>query len=107
MSQACPLSLCAHRRRLTACLALVAIGCMSTAITAQEAPVAAGSLSSLFESRLLDASIPDPASIIGHPIGATAVRYEPLVRYLRALAEASDRVTMHPYADSHEKRTLY
>ncbi|MEE8153905.1 MAG: hypothetical protein V3T53_02975, partial [Phycisphaerales bacterium] len=80
---------------------------MSTAITAQEAPVAAGSLSALFESGPLDASIPDPASVIGHPIGATAVRYEPLVRYLRALAEASDRVTMHRYADSHEKRTLY
>ncbi len=107
MSQACPLSFRAHRRRLTACWALVATGCMSIAITAQEAPVAAGSLSALFESRLLDASIPDPASIIGHPIGATAVRYEPLVRYLRALAEASDRVMMHPYADSHEKRTLY
>ena len=40
----------------------------------------------------LDPAVPSPDSIIGHAVGDDAVRYEPLVRYLRALAEASDRI---------------
>jgi hypothetical protein len=55
----------------------------------------------------LDPGIPTPQSVIGHTVGRAAVRYERLVRYLRALAEASDLVTLTPYAESHEGRTLY
>ena len=55
----------------------------------------------------LDATVPAPADYIGHPVGEHAVRYEPLVRYLNALADASPLVTLTPYAESHEGRTLY
>jgi len=59
------------------------------------------------DSGTLDPEIPTPESVIGHAVGATAVRYDPLVKYLHALAEASDLVTLTPYARSHEGRTLY
>lgn len=54
----------------------------------------------------LDPAIPVPESIIGHEVGADAVRYVPLMRYLDALAEASPLVTVTPYAKTHEGRDL-
>ncbi|MHC5023189.1 MAG: M14 family metallopeptidase [Planctomycetota bacterium] len=55
----------------------------------------------------LDPGIPTPASIIGHEVGAQAVRYDALVRYLRLLAEESPNVSMTPYGETHEGRALY
>jgi hypothetical protein len=55
----------------------------------------------------LDPAIPSPPSVIGHPVGERAVGYPALVRYLQTLAEASPAVTLTPYAQSHEGRTLY
>ncbi len=55
----------------------------------------------------LDPAIPAPASIIGHPIGEGAVRYEALVRYLEALDKSSDLVTLTRYGATHEGRALY
>lgn len=55
----------------------------------------------------LDRNIPSPDSVIGHVIGDGAVRYDPAVRYLHALSDASKFVTLTPYAESHEGRKLY
>ena len=55
----------------------------------------------------LDQAVPTPETIIGHAMGDGAVRYQPLVRYLDALADASPLVSLTPYAESHEGRTLY
>ncbi|MFQ5490825.1 MAG: M14 metallopeptidase family protein [Phycisphaerae bacterium] len=55
----------------------------------------------------VDAGVPTPESIVGHAVGATAVRYDDLVRYLHTLADASPRVTLHPHGQTHEGRTLY
>lgn len=55
----------------------------------------------------LDPAVPVPQTVIGHAVGDGAVRYESLIRYLTALADASPLVTMTPYAQSHEGRTLY
>ncbi|MHC4734913.1 MAG: M14 family zinc carboxypeptidase, partial [Planctomycetota bacterium] len=49
---------------------------------------------------------PTPFSIIGHEVGEKAVRYDPLMRYLEALAASSDRITMNPYGKTHEDRTM-
>ena len=51
--------------------------------------------------------VPTPESIVGHAIGAKAVRYGTLAGYLYALAQASDRVTLTSYGQSHEGRRLY
>ena len=55
----------------------------------------------------LDPDVPAPAGVIGHEIGAAAVRYDALVRYLHALDDASDLVTLTPYAETHEGRRLH
>ncbi|MHC4508032.1 MAG: M14 family metallopeptidase [Planctomycetota bacterium] len=54
-----------------------------------------------------DPAIPSPESIIGHGVAEKAVRYRAFVRYLQALAEASERVTFSTYGRTHEGRTLY
>jgi hypothetical protein len=59
------------------------------------------------QDKALDPSVPTPESVIGHATGDGAVRYEPMVRYLRALSDASPLVTLTRYAESHEGRTLY
>ncbi len=58
------------------------------------------------DARSLDPAIPAPAAALGHPVGDTAVRYETMWHYLEDLAEASNAVTLAPYAQSHEGRTL-
>ncbi|MHC4559241.1 MAG: M14 family metallopeptidase [Planctomycetota bacterium] len=55
----------------------------------------------------LNPAIPTPESIIGHAVAAKAVRYDALIRYLRALSEASQQVTLTSYGQSHEGRALY
>jgi len=52
-------------------------------------------------------AIPAPESIIGHAVAEKAVRYPALIRYLQALAKASDQVTLTAYGQTHEGRTLY
>ena len=60
-----------------------------------------------FPENDLDPGIPAPGAVIGHEIGAAAVRYEAMVRYLHALDDASDLVTLRSYARTHEGRELY
>ncbi len=55
----------------------------------------------------LDPDVPAPAGVIGHEIGAAAVRYDAMVRYLHALDDASEFVTLTPYAETHEGRRLH
>ncbi|MFH1715808.1 MAG: M14 family metallopeptidase, partial [Planctomycetota bacterium] len=54
-----------------------------------------------------DRAIPSPESVIGHGVAERPVRYPALVRYLQALAESSDRVTITSYGRTHEGRELY
>ncbi len=64
-------------------------------------------LAGFIESTDSDPAIPSPESSIGHAVGEKAVRYHTLERYLKALVEASDRITMTVYGQSHENRPLY
>lgn len=59
------------------------------------------------ESADYDPAIPSPESIISHEVGARAVRYNVLVRYLHVLAESSDRVYLTKFGQTHEGRDLY
>lgn len=91
------------------------IGC--TTVSAQPAPrsTAAATIEPLnlrpdFEyfGRLdLDPAIPAPASSLGHEIGDRFTRHADVVAYLRAVAAASDRVTMHDYGRTFEGRSLH
>ena len=84
--------------------AIPAAGLLCRGVNAQETPDA---FTTWVRALDPDPAIPTPESVIGHAVGATAVRYDRLTAYLRALAEASDAVTLTPYARSHEDRTLY
>lgn len=53
-----------------------------------------------------DASVPTPEEVIGMVPGEWHVRHDQLVRYMRVLADASDRVTLTEYGKSYEGRPL-
>ena len=53
-----------------------------------------------------DETIPTPEEVIGMVPGEWHVRHDQLVQYMKALAEASDRVTLTEYGQSYENRTL-
>jgi len=106
--------------KLTVFFTMLAAGCASSPVTAQPAraldanhgfrpvqgPARAEAPYSMGRGTV-DPSVPTPESVIGYAIGDGAVHYDAMVRYLHALVEASPRVTLTPYAKSHEDRTLY
>lgn len=53
-----------------------------------------------------DASIPKPAEYLGFEVGSWHLRHDLMIRYLDALALASDRVSITHYGRSHELRPL-
>ena len=71
------------------------------------APLSGEAVVPFVEAADYDAAIPSPESIIGHAVAEKAVRYSALVRYLEALAQASERVTLSTYGQTHEGRPLY
>lgn len=50
--------------------------------------------------------VPTPAEVVGHQVGEWHITHDKLVNYMKALAEASDRVTIHEYARTYENRPL-
>lgn len=53
-----------------------------------------------------DAKVPKPADVLGFEVGAWHVRHDLLVAYMRAVAEASDRVELQVIGYTHEHRPL-
>ncbi|MBT1451439.1 peptidase M14 [Glaciecola sp. XM2] len=53
-----------------------------------------------------DPAIPKPEAVLGYPVGTWHVRHDQLVAYMKALAEASDRVTFEVTGYTHEQRPL-
>lgn len=53
-----------------------------------------------------DSSIPTPKDVLGLVPGQWHVRHDQLVRYMRVLAEASDRITLHEFGKTYEDRPL-
>ena len=53
-----------------------------------------------------DAKIPTPKSVLGYEVGEWHVSHDQLLMYMKALANASDRVIWQEYARSHENRPL-
>lgn len=54
-----------------------------------------------------DNAIPSPADFLGYEPGTQFTIYADVVAYIKALAEASDRVTLHEYGHTHEGRKLH
>lgn len=53
-----------------------------------------------------DSSIPTPEDVLGMVPGEWHVSHHQLVIYMEALAEASDRITMHKFGETYEDRPL-
>ncbi len=53
-----------------------------------------------------DESIPTPEEVVGHQVGEWHITHDKLVYYMRAVAEASDRVTYNEFAYTYENRPL-
>ncbi len=53
-----------------------------------------------------DPKVPTPESVLGYQVGDWHVRHDQLVSYYKALAKASDRVTLKTIGHSHEQREL-
>ncbi len=51
-------------------------------------------------------NIPTPKSILGHEVGEFHVSHDNLVRYMRAIDAASDRITLEVIGYTHERRPL-
>lgn len=71
------------------------------------APAAAAPLSYyLPEGTVYDEAIPTPEQVIGHEVGEWHITHDRLVQYMRALADASDRVMWQETGRTHEGRPL-
>lgn len=53
-----------------------------------------------------DESIPTPEEVLGNVPGEWHVRHDQLLQYMHAVAEASDRVTLHQFGETYEDRDL-
>ena len=51
--------------------------------------------------------VPSPADFLGYELGTRFTFYADVVRYIEALADASDRVTLHAYGETYEGRPLH
>jgi len=54
----------------------------------------------------LDPAVPAPQEVFGHAIGERFTRHDQIIDYVRAVADASDRVTIEQYGWSHQRRPL-
>jgi len=95
--------------RLARIAALLCLGA-STALAADtgaEAPVNTPvSYERLFPGERFDPAIPTQESVLGVAPGARPIRHDELMRYVQAVAAASKRVKVMPYAKSWEGRDL-
>ena len=80
---------------------LVTLLALWTSLAAQAVP-----LEFYLGKTQMDASIPTPESVLGYQVGDWHVRHDQLVRYFKALAASSDRVTLEIIGRSHENREL-
>ncbi len=63
-------------------------------------------LAGLFPGAEYDASLPSPREFFGFELGTRPLRHGEILAYLEALAAASPRIAILPYATTHEGRRL-
>ncbi|WP_198342083.1 M14 family metallopeptidase [Polaribacter sp. SA4-10] len=74
---------------------------LSISISAQKVD-----LSYYLPSEVYNSSIPTPESVIGHEVGEWHITHDKLVEYMKALAKASDRISIENRGTTFEGRPL-
>jgi len=60
-----------------------------------------------FGGLTFDETIPTARDVLGYDLGGRFARHADIVRYIEALAAASDRVALERYGESHQHRSLH
>jgi hypothetical protein len=60
-----------------------------------------------FPGGTYDPAVPSPESVLGFPLASRPARYEEVVRYIKALADASPYVDVVEMGETYEHRTMY
>lgn len=55
----------------------------------------------------MDESVPAPADFLGYELGTMVSLHADVVAYLKKLAESSERITLHEYGRTYERRPLF
>ena len=98
----------APRVRPAARLGLAALAALAFSVTARARHADLLSPRFQFDPGLaVDASIPTPAEFLGYELGTQFTYTHDVVRYIHALADASDRVTVQEYGRTYEDRPLH
>ncbi|HET6528838.1 MAG TPA: M14 family zinc carboxypeptidase, partial [Balneolaceae bacterium] len=81
---------------------------MITGITRAQSPSDAEATMDYYlpDNVTYNADIPTPKEVLGMVPGEWHVRHDQLLKYMRALAKASDRVTIHKFGETYEGRDL-
>src|SRR5262245_11526144 len=87
--------------------ALLLAGCLGVDSAAETGARAPSPRPMELQADELDAQVPSPEIVLGHALGDGAVHHDAAWQYARVLADTSRRVTVTPYAVSHEGRTLF
>ncbi|HEX4824613.1 MAG TPA: M14 family zinc carboxypeptidase [Candidatus Polarisedimenticolaceae bacterium] len=88
-------------RRWTLLVALLSCATLSSA-----APAPGVGLDRLFPGARFDPAVPTQESVVGFTPGSRPITYDELMRYVGAVAAASKRVKVLPYAKTYEDREL-
>ncbi|SMO46398.1 M14 family zinc carboxypeptidase [Fodinibius sediminis] len=93
--------------RFSTLLAALSFFLLSSGVRAQNPADAEASMEYYLPAEAsYDSSIPTPEEVLGTVPGQWHVRHDQLVQYMQAVAEASDRVTLHEYGKTYEDRPL-
>ncbi len=60
-----------------------------------------------FDGLRFDSAIPSVRDVLGYDMGERFARHADIVRYIEALAKASDRTRLERYGESHQGRSLH
>ncbi len=93
-------------RRTMTHLLILALYLLMPHITKAQDRALAGDPWAYFEGLTYDPSVPAPQDILGYAIGERFSLHADVVRYCRAVADASERVQFRSYGTTHEGRSL-
>ena len=88
------------------CISLFALLTLPTSPLLAQVDVRSADAEMFPSNASYDASIPTPASALGHELGAAPVRHHELVDYIRQVAGLSDRLTVETIGYTHERRPI-